>query len=96
MLATYTNHATQRTQQRGIPPLISNWLLDYGDEVFDGHGGVIRYFSSSGIRKMERDIGKVPLKRLSEFLRCYLVESSNDGAIITVGKRYPNKHIWRH
>ena len=92
----YTHHARQLTQQRGIPPLINHWLLDYGDEVFDGHGGVIRYFSSNGIRKMERDIGKTPVKRLSEFLRCYLVESSNDGAIITVGKRYPNKHIWRH
>ena len=96
MHTTYTQHATQRTQQRGIPPLINNWLLDYGDEVFDGHGGVIRYFSSSSIRKMEREIGKAPVKRLSEFLRCYLVESSDSGAIITVGKRHPNKHIWRH
>lgn len=96
MHAPYTPHAAQRAQQRGIPPLINHWLLDYGDEVFDGHGGVIRYFSSNGIRKMERDIGKTPIKRMSEFLRCYLVESSNDGAIITVGKRHPNKHIWRH
>lgn len=96
MHSPYTHHAAQRTQQRGIPPLINNWLLDYGDEVFDGHGGVIRYFSSSSIRLMERDVGKTPVKRLSEFLRCYLVESSVDGAIITVGKRHPNKHIWRH
>ncbi len=96
MSAIYTQHASQRTQQRGIPPLISNWLLDYGDEVFDGHGGVIRYFSSSAIRKIERDVGKTPVKRLSEYLRCYLVESSSDGAIITMGKRYPKKHIWRH
>jgi hypothetical protein len=96
MSTNYTQHATQRTQQRGIPPLISNWLLDYGDEVFDGHGGVIRYFSSNAIRKIERDVGKAPVQRLSEYLRCYLVESSTDGGIITVGKRHPNKHIWRH
>ena len=96
MLATHTHHATKRIQQRGIPPLISNWLLDYGDEVFDGRGGVIRYFSSSSIREMERDMGKAPVKRLSEFLRCYLVESRCSGAIITVGKRHPNKHIWRN
>ena len=96
MLAPTTAHAAIRTQQRGIPPLISNWLLDYGEEVFDGHGGVVRYFSPSCIRRMEREIGKAPLQRMSEFLRCYLVQGSNDGAIITVGKRYHNKHIWRH
>ena len=92
----HTHHATTRSQQRGIPPLISNWLLDYGEEVFDGHGGVIRYFTPNCIRKMERDIGKAPLKRMSEFLRCYLVQSSDGGTVITVGKRYGKKHIWRH
>lgn len=96
MLANYTQHAAQRIQQRGIPPLVSNWLLDYGERNFDGHGGVIRYFSHRGVRKMERELGRAAVKRMSEFLRCYLVESSNDGAVITVGKRYPNKHIWRH
>lgn len=96
MQATLTQHATQRIQQRGIPAVISNWLLDYGDEMFDGHGGVVRYFSSSGLRHLEHDVGKAPVKRLAEYLRCYLVESSNNGAIITIGKRYPSKHIWRH
>jgi hypothetical protein len=91
-----TAHAAFRKQQRGIPPLISNWLLDYGEEVFDGHGGVVRYFSPDCIRRMERELGRAPLKRMSEFLRCYLVQGSNDGAIITVGKRHPNKRYRRH
>ncbi len=92
----FTTHALARSQQRGVPPLISNWLIDYGTEVFDGHGGVIRYFSAQSIRQMEREIGKAPLQRMSEFLRCYLVQSSLDGAVLTVGKRHANKHIWRH
>ena len=96
MQATFTQHATRRIQQRGIPAVISSWLLDYGEEIFDGRGGVVRFFSSNGLRCLERDIGKAPLKRLAEYLRCYLVESSNDGAIITIGKRYPSTHIWRH
>lgn len=96
MLASSTQHGAQRAQQRGIPPLISNWLIEYGDEEFDGRGGVIRYFSKTCIRQMERDIGRDPIKRFSEFMRCYLVERNSDGAIITVGKRYSNKHIWRH
>ncbi len=96
MQAIQTFHATVRAQQRGVPPLIQNWLLDYGAEQFDGHGGVVRYFSNECIRKMERDIGKAPLKRMSEYLRCYLVQSSSDGAVITVGKRYETRHILRH
>lgn len=96
MQATFTQHASQRIQQRGIPAVISNWLLDYGEEMFDGRGGVVRYFSSNGLRDLECDIGKSAMKRLAEYMRCYLVESSNNGVIITIGKRYPRTHIWRH
>jgi len=96
MQAIKTFHATVRAQQRGVPPLIQDWLLDYGAEEFDGHGGMVRYFTKESIRHMERDIGKTPLKRMSEYLRCYLVQCSSDGAIITVGKRHGTKHIWRH
>ena len=91
-----TQHAIQRSQQRGIPPLIQHWLLEYGEENFDGHGAIIRYFTSQSIRHMERDLGREPLRRLSEFMRCYHVESTDDGSVITVGKRYNNTHIWRH
>jgi hypothetical protein len=96
MQAIQTVHSAIRAQQRGVPPLIQNWLLDYGAEQFDGRGGVVRFFSNECLRKMERDIGRIPLKRMSEYLRCYLVQSSSDGVVITVGKRYENQHIWRH
>lgn len=96
MLKQHTKHAKARAQQRGIPPLITTWLLDYGEETYDGHGGIVRYFTPQSVRCMEREIGAVPLKRLSEYLRCYLVESSEDGVVITVGKRHNNKRIWRH
>lgn len=96
MEAMKTVHATIRAQQRGVPPLIEDWLLDYGAEQFDGHGGVVRYFSNECIRKMERYIGKAPLKQMSEYLRCYLVQDSSDGTVITVGKRHGTQHIRRH
>jgi hypothetical protein len=96
MLTACTLHAAERAQQRGIPPLITSWLLDYGEEVFDGRGGVIRYFTRRSIRRMEREFGATPLKRLSEYLRCYLVQSNDDGSIITVGKRHPRTRIWKH
>lgn len=91
-----TQHAIQRSQQRGIPRLIQQWLLDYGKEAFDGRGAIVRYFTSQSIRNMERDFGREPLRRLSEYLRCYLIESAHDGAVITVGKRHNKAHIWRH
>lgn len=96
MQALQSAHASIRAQQRGVPPLIQDWLLDYGEEQFDGHGGVVRYFSHQCIREMERNIGRAPLKRMSEYLRCYLVQSSRDGTVITVGKRYESEHILRH
>jgi hypothetical protein len=96
MKQIFTEHAIVRKQQRGIPPLIANWLIDYGDEAFDGHGGVVRFFSKNCIRKLERELGRESIKRMSEFLRCYLVQSSRDGVVITVGKRYQNQHIWKH
>lgn len=90
-----TKHATIRAQQRGIPPLIQNWLLDYGEENYDGRGAMTRFFTSNSIRKMERDFGREPVRRMSEFLRCYLIEGE-DGTVITVGKRHPNSRINHH
>ena len=84
MISEFTQHATERLQQRGVPPLIAGWLLDYGEETFDGHGGVVRYFTRRSIR------------RLSEYLRCYLVQSNDDGSVITIGKRHPGRRIRRN
>jgi hypothetical protein len=89
-----TEHATKRLKQRGIPPLIRNWLLDYGEANYDSNGAIIRYFTKSSVREMERDFGREPIRRLSEFLRCYLVQSI-DGAIVTIGKRHQNSRINR-
>lgn len=83
-----TLHAARRGQQRGIPPLVDHWLSQFGEEQYDGHGGVVRYFSRRSIRHLERAIGRAPLARLSDFLDCYKVESSTDGHTITVGHRF--------
>jgi len=95
MHAQYTEHAATRSQQRGIPRLVIDWLAGYGEEIYDGRGGVVRFFSRRSIRRMERDFGRVPLRRMSEYLRCYLVEATDGGSIITVGKRHRNAHVIR-
>ena len=89
-----TKHSSARSQQRGVPPLIKDWLLAYGEENYDGKGAIVRYFNEKSIRQMERDIGREPIRRMSEFMRCYLVEGT-DGAIITIGKRHIHSRINR-
>ena len=91
-----THHASLRSQQRGVPPAIVQWLSDFGDEVYDGRGGLVRYFGTKGLRRLERAMGRQVVRRMSEFLRCYLVESPYDGLVITVGKRYRNCRLPRH
>ncbi len=75
MSKNFTDHASIRQQQRGIPPLVADWLMSYGAEQFDGHGGIVRYFSKQCIRRLEREVGRTAVARMSEFMRCYLVQS---------------------
>ena len=87
-----SRHAEVRAQQRCIPPMF-DYLLDlYGEDDHDGRGAVIRYFSKSSIRNMERDFGCRPVSRLAEWLNTYKVMSS-DGRTITLGHR--TRRLWR-
>ena len=85
-------HAARRSQQRGIPPLVDQWLTQFGEEQYDGHGGVIRYFSRRSIRCLERSVGRAPLARLASYLDCYKVESCDDGHTVTIGHRFKRIH----
>lgn len=82
-----TKHARTRAQQRCIPPLIQQWLEVYGEAEYDGHGGIIRYFSRSSIKSMKRDFGSAPIKKMTQYLVAYKVESSHDGKVLTIGHR---------
>ena len=80
-----TRHASTRSQQRGIPPLIDQWLDAYGEEIYDGRGGIRIYFSKRSIRDMERAFGREPIRRMSDYFDAYKVTSSHDGATLTIG-----------
>lgn len=92
---SYTNsrHAEVRAQQRGIPPLIDQLLDLYGCEQYDGRGGVVLYLDRKSIRRMERDMGREPVRRLSTWRNAYKVKSCSDGCTITTGLRC--ERIWR-
>ena len=87
-MSLLTRHALVRQQQRGIPPLIVDWLLKYGDEKHNHRGAVIRYFSKKSKRRLRKDIGKLAFRRFEDWLRSYLVEA--EGRVITVGHRTKN------
>lgn len=88
-----SKHAAIRAQQRGIPPFIDQLLDLYGMEQYDGHGGVVLYLDKGSIRRMERDMGREPVRRLSTWRNAYKVKSSLDGCTITTGLR--SERIWR-
>ena len=88
-----TFHARKRAQQRCIPPLINQWLSDYGATEYDGHGGVRRYFNKKSIKDLNREFGKEPVKLLSKYWNAYMVEGVDNSRVITTG--YLNKRIKR-
>ena len=83
-----TRHARTRQQQRGLPRLVLDWLAAYGQEVHDHRrGAVIRHFTRDARRRLERDIGREPVRRMHEYLDAYAVFGT-DGTVITAGHRY--------
>lgn len=79
-----TLHAEVRAQQRGIPTLIREWLLDYG-AVKTSHGAQVRYFDKVAKKRLQRDVGTAVVDRLGDLLNIYLVEGTDE--IVTVGHR---------
>ena len=87
-----TCHAKKRAQQRCIPPLISDLLDRYGQEEYDGHGGITLYLNKASIKNMERDLGRRPVARLAEWFDAYKI-TGTDGHTVTVGHR--TRRVWR-
>ena len=88
-----SKHAKTRCQQRGLPPLVLNWLTQFGATQYDHRGAEIRYFDKRSRQELAQFAGKEVVNRLSSLLDAYVVISS-DGVVITAGHRY--KPITRH
>src|SRR5687768_3196095 len=88
VMSTLSRHAIRRSQKRGFPPIVLGWLEQYGEEHFDGHGGVVRYFGRDSRRRMERCFGRRFVAENQKYLDRYVVESATNGTIMTVGVRF--------
>lgn len=84
---TYTQHAIIRMQQRSIPPIIEEWLDEYGEEEHAGKGALYRYFSKRSMKKMQSELGRHFVEQIKKYLLVYKIESSIDGTVITIGWR---------
>lgn len=80
-----SKHASIRCQQRGIPPIVVDMLLRYGQHEHDHAGAEIVYFDKRARKKVETYSGGL-IGKMSEYLDSYAVVS--DGNILTVGIRH--------
>src|SRR5437667_5029560 len=81
----YTRHAQARAQQRGIPHLIVEWLLEFGARK-PSAGADMVYFDKRSREALRRYAGRQALAKLDGLLDVYAVVS-NDGQVLTLGHR---------
>ncbi|WP_159690503.1 hypothetical protein [Cognatazoarcus halotolerans] len=80
-----STHATVRCQQRGIPALVLDLLLQFGHREHDHAGAEIVYFNHRSKKRIESYAGGL-ISKLNEYLDSYAVVAA--GEIVTVGHRY--------
>jgi len=80
-----TQHAQIRAQQRGIPPLVVQWLLEFGSEAKAPGGVTRRYFDKEARRRLASAVGSAVVDRMGDLMNLYLVESADK--VITTGVR---------
>jgi hypothetical protein len=80
-----TMHSEVRQQQRGVPPIIIDLLIKFGNREHDARGGEVLYFDKRSKKKVEKYVGGL-FGKLNEHMDTYAVIAS--GRLITVGNRY--------
>lgn len=78
-------HAQVRTQQRGIPPLVVDLLMQFGTRINSGEGTEICFFDRRARKHIHAYAGGL-FSRLNEQLDAYAVVSGEK--VVTVGTRY--------
>jgi hypothetical protein len=91
---TKTEHASIRQQQRGIPPMVLDFLIQSGARERSTKGTEIIYFDRKAKKCIESYTGGL-IGKLNEHLNAYVVIAEDK--VITVGQRYkPIKEFFKH
>ena len=80
-----TIHSVIRSQQRGVPPIIIDLLIQFGVREQDAKGAEVLYFNNKSKKKVETYVGGL-FGKLNEHMDAYAVIAS--GKLVTVGSRY--------
>ena len=81
-----TIHSEVRMQQRGIPELIVDLLINYGERKRAKKKCEVLFFNHSALKKLKKYLGKEFYSRIEQFKGAYLIQASN-GEVITIGYR---------
>jgi len=81
---TTTRHAQKRLQQRAIPPLIVEWLHEYGERQ-RRHDADVIVLDRKAKKRLARDVGHQVVDQLGSLLDAYIVVASDK--LITAGWR---------
>ena len=80
---TYSKHASIRAQQRCIPPLIVEWLLEYGRRI-QSNGAVRLVLDKRSRKSIAKEAGMNILRQLSKYLNVEAVVDPETDVVITV------------
>ena len=80
-----SKHAATRQQQRGIPPMMVDLLLNFGASQPSGDGTSTLYFDKKAKKRLGSYAGSLA-QLLQKHLDAYLVVSGDK--VITLGHRY--------
>lgn len=81
-----TIHAQQRLQQRAIPPLVIEWLEDFGSPIRSGRAERL-IFDKAARKRLTRHLGGPRSLRVIEpWLNVYAVVA-DDGHLVTVSQQ---------
>ena len=80
-----TAHARSRCQQRGIPSVVVDLIVDFGVEVRT-HGASKYYLDRKTRSDLCRAVGPQALRQVEHKLNCYVVVA-DDGVLVTAAPR---------
>lgn len=87
MMFHISKHAAHRIQKRAIPPMVIDWLHNYGSKQYDVHGAVIRFFDRAAKARFSGAFGQQFPLDSKKYFSVYSVEDVSGQSIITVGYR---------
>lgn len=81
----HTHHSQIRAQQRGVPPIIVDLLMQFGAREPSGDGTQTVYFDKQARKRLQSYSGGL-MRKLSDELDAYAIVAGD--RVVTVGPRY--------